>query len=179
MLLRVVFLRVVDLLDFAEEMAGMIAAAVPSAAMLWTKLLPTALFITASVVLIRLIRREGFGQLLLGLLSGLLVFGVSVWGYSTLLGFRLNTILDTFGRTGELGKGVAKMISRGIMGGGITAVWVGVPFVLMYAAALRARMRALVFGMVRARNIPALLVTHDAADVADPALCTHLQQRRQ
>ncbi|HOF52787.1 MAG TPA: ATP-binding cassette domain-containing protein [Rhodoferax sp.] len=46
-------------------------------------------------------------------------------------------------------------------------------------AALRARMRALVFGMVRARNIPALLVTHDAADVADPALCTHLQQRRQ
>jgi len=46
-------------------------------------------------------------------------------------------------------------------------------------AALRARMRALVFGMVRSRNIPALLVTHDAADVADPALCTHLQQRGQ
>jgi putative thiamine transport system ATP-binding protein len=46
-------------------------------------------------------------------------------------------------------------------------------------AALRARMRTLVFGMVKARNIPALLVTHDAADVADPALCTHLQQRGQ
>ncbi|MDE2418829.1 MAG: ATP-binding cassette domain-containing protein [Burkholderiales bacterium] len=41
--------------------------------------------------------------------------------------------------------------------------------------ALRARMRALVFGMVRARAIPALLVTHDAADVADPALLTRLQ----
>ncbi|MBK8836585.1 MAG: hypothetical protein IPO29_17680 [Anaerolineae bacterium] len=112
------------------------------AAMLWTKLLPTALFITASVVLIRLIRREGFGRLLLGLLAGLLVFGVTVLAYSTLLGFRLNTILDTFGRTGELGKGVAKMISRGIMGGGITAVWVGVPFALMYAAALRERIAA-------------------------------------
>lgn len=46
-------------------------------------------------------------------------------------------------------------------------------------AALRERMRALVFGSVRARNIPALLVTHDAADVADPALCTHLRQHGQ
>jgi putative thiamine transport system ATP-binding protein len=41
-------------------------------------------------------------------------------------------------------------------------------------SALRARMRTLVFGLVKARAIPALLVTHDAADVADPALCTHL-----
>jgi putative thiamine transport system ATP-binding protein len=41
-------------------------------------------------------------------------------------------------------------------------------------AALRTRMRALVFGLVRARQIPALLVTHDLADVADPALVTHL-----
>ena len=46
-------------------------------------------------------------------------------------------------------------------------------------AALRERMRTLVFGLVRARNIPALLVTHDTADVADPVLCTHLQQHRQ
>lgn len=41
-------------------------------------------------------------------------------------------------------------------------------------APLRARMRALVFGLVQARNIPALLVTHDAADVADTRLLTHL-----
>ena len=34
-------------------------------------------------------------------------------------------------------------------------------------AALRVRMRALVFGLVRARGIPALLVTHDAQDIAD------------
>ena len=40
--------------------------------------------------------------------------------------------------------------------------------------ALRERMRALVFGLVRSRNIPALLVTHDAADVADPDLLTRL-----
>jgi putative thiamine transport system ATP-binding protein len=40
--------------------------------------------------------------------------------------------------------------------------------------ALRRRMRELVFAMVRSRNIPALLVSHDAADVADPALCTQL-----
>jgi putative thiamine transport system ATP-binding protein len=40
-------------------------------------------------------------------------------------------------------------------------------------------MRTLVFGLVKSRAIPALLVTHDAADVADPALCTHLLQRTQ
>jgi putative thiamine transport system ATP-binding protein len=35
-------------------------------------------------------------------------------------------------------------------------------------------MRALVFGLVRTRQIPALLVTHDLADVANPAQLTHL-----
>lgn len=40
--------------------------------------------------------------------------------------------------------------------------------------ALRARMRALIFGMVRRRNIPALLVTHDRADVADAQALTRL-----
>jgi len=41
-------------------------------------------------------------------------------------------------------------------------------------ATLRARMRELVFGLVRQRHIPALLVTHDAADVADTAQTTNL-----
>lgn len=41
-------------------------------------------------------------------------------------------------------------------------------------ASLRQRMRDLVFGLVRQRKIPALLVTHDAADVADPACLTQL-----
>jgi putative thiamine transport system ATP-binding protein len=41
-------------------------------------------------------------------------------------------------------------------------------------AALRVRMRALVFGLVKARGIPALLVTHDAEDVADTAALTRV-----
>jgi putative thiamine transport system ATP-binding protein len=41
-------------------------------------------------------------------------------------------------------------------------------------AALRARMRALVFGMVKARGIPALLVTHDAEDAADAEALTRI-----
>lgn len=41
-------------------------------------------------------------------------------------------------------------------------------------AALRTRMRELVFAMVRSRSIPALLVTHDAQDIADAACLTHL-----
>ena len=36
-------------------------------------------------------------------------------------------------------------------------------------AQLRAQFRAFVFAQVRARHIPAVLVTHDAADIADPA----------
>ena len=40
-------------------------------------------------------------------------------------------------------------------------------------AALRVRMRALVFGMIKARGIPALLVTHDAQDIADADLVSH------
>ena len=42
-------------------------------------------------------------------------------------------------------------------------------------AALRERMRALVFGLVQRRQIPALLVTHDAADVADTQCLTQLR----
>jgi putative thiamine transport system ATP-binding protein len=41
-------------------------------------------------------------------------------------------------------------------------------------ASLRQRMRDLVFGLVQQRQIPALLVTHDAADVANPACLTQL-----
>ena len=36
-------------------------------------------------------------------------------------------------------------------------------------AALREQVRAFVFGQIRVRGIPAILVTHDRADVADPA----------
>jgi putative thiamine transport system ATP-binding protein len=41
-------------------------------------------------------------------------------------------------------------------------------------AALRDQFRAFVFDHIRARQIPALLVTHDANDIADPALVVEL-----
>lgn len=41
-------------------------------------------------------------------------------------------------------------------------------------AALRQRMREFVFGTLRSRGVPALLVTHDQADMADPCRLTHL-----
>jgi putative thiamine transport system ATP-binding protein len=44
-------------------------------------------------------------------------------------------------------------------------------------AGLRTRMRELVFGLIRQRGIPALLVTHDVSDVADPARVTQLATR--
>lgn len=41
-------------------------------------------------------------------------------------------------------------------------------------AALRAQFRAVVFDHIRARGIPAVLVTHDRADIADPSLVVEL-----
>jgi putative thiamine transport system ATP-binding protein len=41
-------------------------------------------------------------------------------------------------------------------------------------AALRDQVRAFVFDHLRARRIPAVLVTHDTADIADPALVVEL-----
>lgn len=41
-------------------------------------------------------------------------------------------------------------------------------------SALRARVRQFVFDLVRKRQIPALMVTHDDADIADPAHLTRL-----
>lgn len=41
-------------------------------------------------------------------------------------------------------------------------------------AALRDQFRAFVFDHIRARDIPAMLVTHDRADIADPALVVEL-----
>ena len=43
-----------------------------------------------------------------------------------------------------------------------------------FDAGLRSRMRAFVFGLVKKRHIPVLLVTHDAGDIADPAHLTRL-----
>ncbi len=42
-------------------------------------------------------------------------------------------------------------------------------------ADLRGQFRAFVFAQIRARHIPAVLVTHDAADIADPARVMVLQ----
>ncbi len=41
-------------------------------------------------------------------------------------------------------------------------------------AELRERVRQFVFSLVRKRSIPVLMVTHDEADIADPALLTRL-----
>lgn len=43
---------------------------------------------------------------------------------------------------------------------------------------LRVRMRELVGGLVRQRGIPALMVTHDPADIADASHVTHLTSAR-
>jgi putative thiamine transport system ATP-binding protein len=45
-------------------------------------------------------------------------------------------------------------------------------------ADLRDQVRAFVFDHIRAHQIPAVLVTHDAADIADPALVVELTHVR-
>lgn len=53
------------------------------------------------------------------------------------------------------------------------AVLLDEPFARLDAG-LRGRMREFVFGTLRQRGIPALLVTHDAGDIADPGRVTQL-----
>ena len=59
-----------------------------------------------------------------------------------------------------------------IVGGGMF-VTLDEPFARLDAG-LRGRMREFVFGTLRQRGIPALLVTHDAGDIADPGRVTQL-----
>ena len=112
--------------------------------MLWTKLLPTSLLIAVSALIVYAPRRRLFVVTALGIVFGLILFAMSFGIFAAWVNFPLDALSATFQRTQEpLSGGTQKLIARTIMGGGITLVWLGVPFVLGYGVAVARRILAL------------------------------------
>jgi hypothetical protein len=112
------------------------------ALMLWTKLLPGTLFVTAAVLLISLLQKR-LRVVLMALALGAALFAASLFAVASLTQFPLEIFFTTFRRVNAAASGTAKLISRGIMGGGITAMWIGLPFMALYLVAIAQRLRQL------------------------------------
>ena len=119
------------------------SVALSFALLLWTKLLPTPLLLIASTLLIYLPRARLFLSTLVGILTGILLFAITLAVFATAVGFPLEVFLPTFQRIGApVQSGVGRLVSRAVMGGGITAVWMGIPFVFGYFLVVVRRVRA-------------------------------------
>lgn len=110
--------------------------------LLWTKWLPsTLLFGLAALVALILRRRQVFSALA-GFALGSLLFAGSFLAFVALSGFPTEVLWATINRTQVATSGGAqRALSRLIMGGGITVVWIGIPFVIgwLLVAVQRAR----------------------------------------
>ncbi len=102
------------------------------AMMLWIKLLPSTLLLAIIVVVIYVIRRRFVFSTLGALALGLLIFVVSLLIFSLITGFPLEVVLGTFLRTQNAAQSPGRLLSRLIMGGGITAVWIGIPLLVIF-----------------------------------------------
>ena len=112
--------------------------------MLWSKLLPGSLFITATALLVAVCTRR-LRAVLMGLGLGALLFAATLALFATFTGFSLTTFLLTFNRVAAPTTGGSSLlVSRGLMGGGITALWVGLPFLALFGAAVAHRVIAIV-----------------------------------
>mgnify|MGYP001105930451 CR=1 FL=1 len=102
------------------------------AMMLWVKLLPSTFLFAIIVVVIYVIRRRFVFSTLGALVLGLLIFVVSLLIFSLITGFPLEVVLGTFLRTQNAAQSPGRLLSRLIMGGGITAVWIGIPLLVIF-----------------------------------------------
>jgi len=117
-----------------------VAVGLSFALMLWTKLLPTPLLITISTLLIYALRRRLLVNTTLGIALGALLFGMSFIAFVELVDFPPDIFGPTFQRMGRPASGGAqKLLSRALMGGGITMVWLGFPFAIVYLVAVARR----------------------------------------
>ncbi|HEY1015585.1 MAG TPA: hypothetical protein VGE07_22945, partial [Herpetosiphonaceae bacterium] len=119
------------------------AVALSFALMLWTKLLPGALVVTAAAAAVTVWRRRGLAGASLGLALGGLLFAGTLLLVAQATGFPLAKFQTTFNRvSAPASGGGGKLVSRLVMGGGITLVWLAIPFVLLWLAALWGRLRS-------------------------------------
>ncbi len=112
--------------------------------MLWIKWLPSTLLLMALAILLSLLRRRDVLSTLAAIAVGAVTFLVSFALFVAVSGFPLETLAPTLARTQEpVRGGLQRLISRIVMGGGITTVWLGVPLVVAFGWFTFRRLRAL------------------------------------
>jgi 4-amino-4-deoxy-L-arabinose transferase-like glycosyltransferase len=102
------------------------------AVMLWVKLLPSTLLLAGTVLITYVARRQHVLSTLGALVLGALVFAASLAAFSLATEFPLEVILGTFARTQNVAQRPERLLARLVMGGGITAVWVGIPLLAAF-----------------------------------------------
>jgi len=102
------------------------------AVMLWVKLLPSTLLLAGIVLITYVIRGQHVLSTLGALALGALVFTVSFLAFSLASKFPLEHIWGTFLRTQNIAQRPERLLARLVMGGGITAIWVGIPLLVAF-----------------------------------------------
>ena len=117
------------------------------ALMLWCKLLPGSLFITAAALFVAVWVRR-LRVVLIGLALGAALFAITLWLFASLTGFPLTVFTATFSRVAApTSGGSSRLLSRGLMGGGITALWISLPFLALYGVAVAQRVLFILRGL--------------------------------
>jgi hypothetical protein len=113
--------------------------------LLWTKLLPSAAIAAACLVAVALVDRRRLVPILGGLALGVAAFLVTFGTYLAVSGANLDVYISTFRRGGQALE-AGRYVTRAVMGGGILAFWVGVPFLGLAVVALVDALRRFVRG---------------------------------
>lgn len=159
------FLTALAIHERFSRAGGIALIAVTYALMLWTKLLPSSLIISIAVAVIYAWRRRGFASVIVGMAFGLAVFAGTFALMAALTNFPYELVVATFRRTSApVSGGVTAVVTRGLMGGGITASWIGIPFVLVYLYLLAPR--AVDFLRTRRVDLPDILILSSATGMA-------------
>lgn len=116
------------------------------ALMLWTKWLPSPLMLILALTVVLVLRRRQVLSALAGLALGSAVHGVSFVAFAILNDFPIDRLSITVNRTQMIAMGWQRAMSRLIMGGGITSVWIGIPFLISWLMLAIYRTRDLLRG---------------------------------
>lgn len=143
-LAMLLLLLALSLTEAASSTRRVVWVGLTWALMLWTKWLPSTVLIGAAIVVVLLARRARALGALAGLALGSLAFAGSFLVFIALSGFPTEGLWTTLNRTQvATGGGLQRAVSRLIMGGGITTVWMGAPYVIGWLLVAARRVRAI------------------------------------
>lgn len=116
------------------------------ALMMWVKLLPSSLLIAGAILLTYVLRRQGFASTAASIALGALIFAVSFGIFAAITHFPVEVVWSTFARVQTVAGGFERALRRLIMGGGITAMWAGIPLLILFAGIVYQRALRIVRG---------------------------------